>query len=94
MRLTIPLILARALSRRVQSIVTLFFTWVINSAAMSLSLSSPIAHQRLQRGPLCLELLLLRQILAFRDLFKLRIDLRQLGGVQAELGTEGAEWGD
>jgi hypothetical protein len=35
-------ILARALSRRVQSIVTLFFTWVINSDAISLSLSSPI----------------------------------------------------
>jgi hypothetical protein len=43
------------------------------------------AHQRLQRGPLRLELLLLRQLFAFGDLIKLRIELRQLGGVQAEL---------
>jgi hypothetical protein len=25
---------------------------------------------------------------------KLRVELRQLGSVQAELGTEGAKWGD
>jgi hypothetical protein len=41
MRFTITLILARALSRMVQSMVTLFFTCEINSAAMSFSLSSP-----------------------------------------------------
>ena len=46
-----------------------------------------IAHQRLQRGPLRLELFLLRQLLAFGDLLKLRVELRQLGGVQAELGN-------
>jgi hypothetical protein len=39
---TMTLILARALSRSVQSMVTLFFTCVINPAAMSLRLSSPI----------------------------------------------------
>jgi len=53
-----------------------------------------ISHQRHQCDPLRLELLLLRQLLAFGDLLKLRVDLRQLGGVQAELGTEGAMWGD
>lgn len=53
-----------------------------------------VAHQRLQRGPLRLELLLLRQLLAFGDLFKLRVELRQFGGIQAQLGTEGAKWGD
>ncbi len=46
-----------------------------------------IAHQGLQRGPLRLELLLLRQLLAFGDFLKLRVELRQLGGVQAELGN-------
>ena len=45
-----------------------------------------IADQRLQRGPLGLELLLLRQLLAFGDLLELLVDLRQLGGVQAQLG--------
>jgi hypothetical protein len=44
-----------------------------------------VAHQRLQRGPLGLELLLLRQLLAFGDFLKLRVELRQLGGVQASL---------
>jgi hypothetical protein len=44
-----------------------------------------IAHQRLQRGPLGLELLLLRQLLAFGDFLELRVELRQLGGVQASL---------
>ena len=53
-----------------------------------------IAHQRLQRGPLGLELLLFRQLLAFRDFLELLVELRQRGGVQAELGTEGAKWGD
>jgi hypothetical protein len=53
-----------------------------------------ISHQRLQRGPLRLELLLFRQLLAFGDFLELRVVLRQLGGVQAELGTEGAMWGD
>jgi hypothetical protein len=43
MRFTITRILARALSRRVQSMVTLLRTWVISSAAMTLSLSSPMA---------------------------------------------------
>ena len=38
-----------------------------------------IADQRLQRGPLRLELLLLRQLLAFGDLVELLVDLRQLG---------------
>ena len=45
------------------------------------------AHQRLQRGPLRLELLLLRQLLAFGDFLKLRVQLRQFGGVQAQLGN-------
>jgi len=40
---TITRILARAPSRRFKSIVTLFFTWLINAAAISLSMSSPIA---------------------------------------------------
>ncbi len=53
-----------------------------------------IAHQRLQRGPLRLEFFLLCQFLAFGDFLKLRVELRQFGGVQAELGTEGAKWGD
>ena len=39
--------LARALSRSVQSIVTLWRTLVINSPAMTLSLSSPIAYAAL-----------------------------------------------
>jgi hypothetical protein len=43
MRFTIRRMLARALARRVQSMVTLFFIWVINSAAISLSLASPMA---------------------------------------------------
>ena len=43
MRLTITLILALALSRSVQSIVTLCRTLVINYAAITFSLSSPIA---------------------------------------------------
>jgi hypothetical protein len=38
--------------------------------------------------------LLLHQLLAFGDFLKLRVELWQLGGVQAELGTEGAKWGD
>ena len=46
-----------------------------------------VAHQRLQRSPLGLELLLLRQLFPFRDFLKLRIELRQLGGVQGELGN-------
>lgn len=46
-----------------------------------------IAHQRLQRGPLRLELFLLRQLFAFGDFLKLRVDLRQLCGVQAEPGN-------
>ena len=46
-----------------------------------------IAHQRLQRGPLRLELFLLRQLLALGDLLKLRVELRQLGGVQDEFGN-------
>ena len=41
------------------------------------------AYQRLQRGPLRLELFLLRQLLPFGDLLKLRVDLRQLGAVKA-----------
>jgi hypothetical protein len=45
-----------------------------------------IAHQRLQCGPLGFELLLLRQLLAFGDLLKLRVQLRQLAGIQAQLG--------
>lgn len=45
-----------------------------------------IAHQRLQRGPLGFELFLLRQFLAFGDLLKLRVQLRQRAGVQAQLG--------
>ena len=45
-----------------------------------------IAHQGLQRGPLGFELLLLGQLLAFGDLLKLRVELRQLTGVQAQLG--------
>lgn len=35
-------IFARAVSRSVQSIVTLFRTWLMSSAAISLSLSSPM----------------------------------------------------
>ena len=46
-----------------------------------------IAHQRLQRGPLRLELFLLRQLLAFGDLLKLRVELRQFRSVQSELGN-------
>ena len=46
-----------------------------------------IAHQCLQRGPFGLELFLLRQLLAFGDFLELRIQLRQLGGVQAEFGN-------
>ena len=42
------------------------------------------SHQRLQRRPLVLELLLLRQFLAFGDFIKLRVQLRQLGGAQAQ----------
>ena len=53
-----------------------------------------LAHQRLQRGPLRLEFFLLRQLLAFGDFLKLRVEVRQFGGVQAQLGTEGAKWGD
>ena len=45
-----------------------------------------IADQRLQRGPLRLELLLARQLFAFGDLFELLVDLRQLACVQPELG--------
>jgi len=62
--------------------------------AMACAVSKVGGHERLQRGPLRLELLLFRQLLAFGDLLKLRVVLRQLGGVQAELGTEGAMWGD
>jgi hypothetical protein len=61
---------------------------------MACAVSKVGGHECHQRGPLRLELLLLRQLLAFGDLLKLRVDLRQLGGVQAELGTEGAMWGD
>ncbi len=43
MRFTITRIFALAPSRSVQSIVTLLRTWVMSSAAMTLSLSSPIA---------------------------------------------------
>jgi len=62
--------------------------------AMACAVSKVGGHECLQCDPLRLELLLLRQLLAFGDLLKLRVDLRQLGGVQAELGTEGAMWGD
>jgi hypothetical protein len=44
-----------------------------------------VAHQRLQRGPLGLELLLPRQLLAFGDLLELRVEQWQFGGVQASL---------
>ncbi len=46
------------------------------------------------RGIPCRSALLLRQLLAFGDFLKLRFELRQSGGVQAQLGTEGAKWGD
>ena len=36
----------------------------------------------------------LSPLLAFGDFLELRVELRQLGGVQTELGTEGAKWGD
>ena len=45
-----------------------------------------VAHQCLQRGPFRLELLLLRQFLAFGDFLELRVQLRQRGGVQRQLG--------
>ena len=45
-----------------------------------------IAHQRLQRGPFGFELFLLRPLLAFGDLLELRVQLRQLGGIQGQLG--------
>ena len=52
------------------------------------------ASLRLSRGIPCRSALLLRQLFAFGDFVKLRVELRQLGGVQAQLGTEGAKWGD
>jgi hypothetical protein len=44
------------------------------------------ASLRLSRGIPCRSALLLRQLLAFGDLFKLRVQLRQFAGVQAQLG--------
>ena len=44
------------------------------------------ADQRLQRGPLALELLLLVQLLALGDLLELLVELRPLGLVEFELG--------
>lgn len=44
------------------------------------------ASLRLSRGIPCRSALLLRQFLAFGDLFELRVQLRQLAGVQAQLG--------
>lgn len=38
-------------------------------------------------GPLGFELLRLGQLLAFGDLLKLRVELRQLAGIQAQLGN-------
>ena len=53
----------------------------------SLRLPLRFAQQRLQSCPLRLQPLLHCQILPYRDLLKLLVQLRKLGGVQAELGT-------
>ena len=46
-----------------------------------------IVNQSLQCDPICLEVLLLRQLLAFVDFLKLRVQLLQFGGVQAQFGN-------
>ena len=46
-----------------------------------------IAHQRFQRSPFGFEFLLLRKLLAFGDLLKLRVELRRFRSVQSELGN-------
>ena len=45
-----------------------------------------VAHQRLQRGPLGLDLFLAALLLALSDFIKLGVEFRQGGGVQAQLG--------
>ena len=45
------------------------------------------ASLRLSRGIPCRSALLLRQLLAFGDLLKLRVELRQFRSVQSELGN-------